>query len=260
MKTEEELQEKVDEAQEKLDEIEEQSPDSEGAQEDIESLKSELVSARQEIEKWQKEAKAHQSTATKKSQEAQNLRNQEARINALDAKLDIIAEIIEEQRTTEDYEEKPQRKPSYRDRIQNLDKPQVNEQEQRMREYAQEIKSILPEGVRFDEDDRFENAYLLFMAGKYDKAVKKTKEIVDKMAEENSKEKTQEDERAKEIAALKEEIEKLKGVKSGKLKSETGLPSGAAVNKEQIKKNYRENPGDPKAFRAYHQMMQEEGG
>jgi len=54
-----------------------------------------------------------------------------------------------------------------------------------------------------------------------------------------------------EIVELKKELDKLKKQLSGGLDSETGLSSGSSASVEQIRKNYRENPSNPAAIKAY---------
>lgn len=68
------------------------------------------------------------------------------------------------------------------------------------------------------------------------------------------------DDREKEIADLKKQVEKLQKQVSGALDSETGLPSGASVNEEQIRKNFRENSTNPAARKAYLDLMAKKRG
>jgi hypothetical protein len=186
--------------------------------------KTELEKSKQEVIKWEKEAKAHQSTASKKAEEA---RKWQEKMAGIDARLDALAEVMEEslkQPATEELEQ-PQKKPSFKERLaektKTLPQPEFIEQQEKIKNVASEIMELEKQsGLKFDKSKELREAYTEWRLGNYDEALNLVKEVTGKMVE------TKVDPKEKELAEAKKEIERLKKVMSGELDSEKGQPVG----------------------------------
>jgi len=204
--------------------------------------KAELDKTKQALEVAQKESKAHQSTASKKAEEARKWQNEVTGINArMDAMLEVFEESLKKP-DTEEYEEKPQKKPSFKERLQEKIKtvptPEVTAQQEHIKEVASEIATIEKNlGIKFDEteDDR---VLINWQLGNFDKARKIAKEIETKMVAKEV------DPMIKKVADLEAENARLKKIASGDLNSEKGQPVGGGkptFTVSQINENIRDD-------------------
>ena len=199
------------------------------------NLESELAEAKKEVEKWQKEAKAHQSTASKKAQEAKSWQDQ---VTGLREEFRTFAEVVAEEfdeRNREEGEIKPQ-KTSLKERIKSTYKPtkspEIVAKESHALEVGQQIGEIEKKlGINFKEHEDG-RVYLNYVTGNEDMALKMAQEIESKMTEN----KESPDSKDKEIAELKEELERQKKIASGELASEKGLPAGDAGDESLLKR------------------------
>jgi len=223
------------------------------------------IELEQALEKAQKEAKAHQSTASKKAQEAQRWQNEvgglKSQLEASNTKIDVLAEMFEESLRTEDYSE-PKQRTSFQERVKSkikpLPDPKLVEEQTRMKSVASEIYELTDKtGKPFDKTKDFREAYLLFKSGDYELALEEVKEITEKMTEAKEVKETKESEEARIDRLVNEKLKQIAKEK-GELQSVTGQ-SGNSINEEEIRKNFRENPSDPQALQDYIKLTQGRG-
>jgi hypothetical protein len=201
--------------------------------------KAELEKTKQALDVAQKEAKAHQSTASKKAEEARRLQE---KVNGIDARFDAFAEVLEEhfkQPVTEDYGEKP-KQPSFKERLQEKIKtvpnPEVTAQIEHDNEVIKELVEIeKATGLKFDKSKEFREAHTEFRLRNYDGALELAKEVQAKMVETKVKEV---DPMVKKVADLEAENARLKKIASGDLNSEKGQPVGGNLSDAQFKKDF----------------------
>lgn len=216
---------------------------------DAEALKTEFEAYKEatqkEIEKWQTEAKAHQKTASKKAQDAQDFKSFQESVTA---RIDTLAEIVEEsftKRQEEEDESPKERKTNYREKVKQHDeslKTNVNQtMQQQVQSKASEIVRLTnPLKLELDQSPELQGAYVKWLEGlssqdlsKIDESVEEVRKVVSKMSEAME---TSKDSKVENETAMRERIEKEVMEKHGLLNTETGQPSGTSqtlIEKEQ---------------------------
>jgi hypothetical protein len=195
--------------------------------EDIQSLKSELALANSAAEKWENEAKAHQRTASKKDSEAKRWQNE---IGSLNAKLDVLAEIVEESVSSrgtdieEGSKERSKERKPYKERIKNV--PNY-EQSVTMEIVTDIAKLTKANGLEFDKSPETREAYLKYLEGVNYRKVEYIQDALDKVKEVVGKKMAEVKETEEQrIERLVQERLKETLKKNGELNAEKGSPSG----------------------------------
>ena len=192
------------------------------------------IELEKELDKWQKEAKAHQKTASKKAQEADNFKQFQESINQ---RIDILAEIVEQEVTKkEDYEEPKSKAPSYKERVQETESQRkvntTTEQQKYENRVASEIlKLITPLNMEFDKAEETKIAYLHWRAGDIDEALEEVKKVVTKVSESKKNEVDYNDPKVR-TEWFKEESKKLL-IENNELNTDVSQPTGAALGDEK---------------------------
>lgn len=214
---------------------------------DIESIKAELVKAQEKTKEWEDTAKRHQKAALEKGKQAADW---QGKVDKLELKIDTMAEIMEANLFRETEEIEPQKKPTYKERVKEKESLRQTESNQTVDQYttriAAEIAQLTKSAGIEDNDERLTKAENKWFRKDYDGALeevrKVTKEVEKKEPEESFETKF---ERAYQERRKKERLD------SGELNAETGQPNTTSANVAQIRKNYRDNPHDPKAVKEY---------
>jgi copper chaperone CopZ len=204
----------------------------------VDSLKAELEELRKAKEAAEKEAKAHQ--ATKKAQEAQGWKTELTRLEqSVSQRFDILAELFEGNTdTTDEYAESKQRKPSYKERVAEIQKTtQAEAQKAQQTEHQRRVQEILVETqkakLQFDKSPELRDAYVTWLEGNHEEAVEKVKEVVSNMV--NAKVETKPEVDIDKLVADKvAEGVKAKLIEMGVLDTETGQPKASTTKDDDF--------------------------
>lgn len=210
---------------------------------DLDAIQSELEQARKDNENLRNELKNQTQAAQKHSKDSQKWQSEvstiNSRIDSVTARFDALAEAIEEaisiRDTTETYEERnPQRRTSYKEKLQALEKDKPDSShialQAHQKEVANEIINLLqPHQIEFDKSKEFREAYNEWRFGNFDEALVLVKEKVQEMEIKKSDEKEAKLESDEEkFERMYQERRKKEMIEKGELNPETGLPTGGA--------------------------------
>ena len=221
--------------------------------EEITRLKAEVEKSSKTAEKAQNDAKSHQKAALEAGR-------WKAKIDGIEAQIGVLAEILEERQPESEGYEVPKPKITFQERLKEKNKnqpdPQIVEADAHRKSVTQEIIALTDDkDMPFNKTPEFDRAYDKWTKGDEDYALELVKEITEKMTKAKE-EPSEVDELKKKMESMEKELK----IAKGELDAETGLPGGSTPNEAQIRKNYRESPEDPKAYRAYHDLMAREAG
>ena len=241
--------------------VEEEKP----SEEKTPTLEEQLVAAKAEKQTLEERAttaekglKTAHSRLTDKDKEIRGKNAVNTRIDGLEETIRILAGMQDEK--LGDLEEG--KKTDYLGKFDDIVKRQKAEREQSLikaqqDEYSQKADAIFAraeEAFKDDEDSLFQ--VRTFLMNGADALAEKKVAKAEKTTDTKEKKVESEEER---INKLVDEKLRQKMEEKGMLESETGGPSGASPNDEQIRKNFRENPNDSKAYQEYHAYLTRTG-
>ena len=181
------------------------------------------IELEQELEKVRQEAKAHQKTASKKAQEAQDFKAAQESINK---RIDILAEMLEEKvvKESDDIEPPKPKAKTYQERVKELQAESQSSEKKQIDTYQQQINAqiaLLVKGAGLEQnDERLIKAENKWYKGDFDGALEEVTKVVKEVS-------AVKDDKDKKIMQLEAELNKLKKIESGVLDAETGQPSSS---------------------------------
>ena len=229
-------------------------------EEQLVALQGKLDTATKERDEYKTGLSTAHSKLTKADQEIKKQADLRAEIDDLKELQKMGFALMAEGKTPDEGVE-PERKQE----LSKLFDSKVSEldQKRQMREYQGKIVSYQgrTEALGLTEDDPeywdIQDAATSFKFQKAEallKRIEKSKEVKPTDTKEEKAESEEE-----RINKLVDEKLRLKMEEKGMLVSEAGGPSGAKPNDEEIRKNYRENPDNPKVRTAYHEYLERMG-
>lgn len=231
------------------------------AEERIATLQEERDKLTKERDEAQRGLSTAHSKLTQKDKEIRGKNAVNTRIDGLEETIRILAGMQDEKLG----ELEDGKKTDYLGKFDDIVKGQKTAREQEIAKAQQEedfkhrdeLWSKAKEFGTYEDNDNVAEIYDALMEGKTYKAER----ILGKLGKTkptDTKGDKVESEEERFTKRLEEEKRKWMEEK-GMLVSETGGPSGASPNDEQIRKNYRENSDDPKAYREYHAYLTRTG-
>ncbi len=219
------------------------------AEEQMATLQKQMDEIKQKYEQADKGLRSAQATLTQKDRLLKEKENLNLRIDSLEESMQILAGLIAKGNIN------PEEVEGYKKEFDNLKQKRQQEEQQvalktKQDEYNQTANAIWDRAQKVITDKKdLKMIELLLLNGKPNDAEelvaeKEMKPVDNKPTDEQKK-----------IEELTKEIERLKKVASGELNVEKGLPSGASANEAQIRKNFRENPNNPKARADYLELQ-----
>lgn len=138
-------------------------------------------------------------------------------------------------------------------------KAQLKKQESLAQEARDELEDKIRDAGYDPDDENFDSVWdkweLASLAdGKFERAENKLSRILSKMKPKEEEKKPVEDEEKMRERIKREILEEYNLNPKEKVK-----PKGSSDSDAQIRKNFRENPGDPKALREYAELQAREG-
>ena len=249
------IEEKVAVIEEKIAEAKAETP--------AQDLASQLEGLKRELEDARNEAKAHQRNVSKKEEELQAAKAQTTRNAGIDSRLEILTTMVADMMDKEPFEEegqpKKRRSEEYLAKLEEVTKQSKQQADEISKQKHQQIvdevlRQLNSAGLdaKAMETLEFATAENLFLKGKPEEGLEEVKKIV--MTKTEAKKETKES--PEEIKKrIREEVRKEILIERGELEAETGQPSVVNTRIEQIRKSYRENPNDPKAYREYREAL-----
>jgi len=209
----------------------------------------EPIDYKQKYEQSDKEARGAQARVTEISRQLKEKELTASRLDTIEDSMQILAGLIAKGGDID-----PEHATSYKEEFAALKAKREQEASSiAQMEYNQKATAVFNKAKEEFPDD---HTRLLRVERYLDRGLlADAEEIVATAGKKETKVESQEDLRQKWI----EEGKRLAWEESGKLKSDTGGPSGA-TDDDQIRKNYRENPNDRKAYKAYHEWLSRQGG
>lgn len=212
---------------------------------DLEQLKGKLESLQSQLTKAQEEAKAHQKNVSKKDSELQKLQAREARLDAIESKVgliaDGIADLMDRESSVDALEDKPQKRKSeeFRGKFEQTGQQAKQQAEQATRaQHQQVVDEVLKQlkSVGLDttamETEEFARAENLFLKGKAEEGLEEVKRIV--MAKTEVKKVEPKESQEDLIKRIREEERKKLLIERGELDAETGQPKGATLGDKEF--------------------------
>lgn len=230
-------------------------------EEQLTALQSEKESLTKERDEATKGLKTAHSRLTDKDKEIRGKNAVNTRIDGLEETTRVLVGMLNERLASGELDES--QKTDYLAKFDAVVKEQkatsdqavVKAQQEEDYKHRDELWSKAKEFGTYEENDNVAEIYDALMEGKTYKAERIIKKL-EKTTDTKEKKVESEEER---INKLVDEKLRLKMEEKGMLESETGGPSGASPNDEQIRKNFRENPNDPKAYQEYHAYLTRTG-
>ena len=222
------------EAGEKEAEVVEPTEVKPSPEEELVTLRSQFDELQTKVTEAQEEAKAHQRTASKKAEEAQEYKNTKETLQALSDRVEVLTAMQADLLDRGESEEEPRKKSAdYLKRLDDLKTGREKEQEKSTQqvymEKAQEADKLAKgAGLDMEFSPELEMALLWFQTGNADKGLLKVKEVIGKLKPE--KKETEEEREAR--------IERKILEKHGLLTPEISTPAGAGrvLTIEDVKK------------------------
>lgn len=246
--------------------VEEEKPPEEKTptlEEQLATAKAEKETLTKERDEATKGLKTAHSRLTEKDKEIRGKNAVNTRIDGLEETIRILAGMQDERLASGELDEgkRADALVKFDDIVkrQKADREQetVKAQQEEDFKHRDELWSKAKEFGTYEENDSVAEIYDALIEGKTYKAERILGKL-ERTKTTDTKEKKVESEEER-INKLVEEKLLQKMQEKGMLESETGGPSGASPDDEQIRKNFRENPTNPKAYREYHAYLDRTG-
>jgi len=237
-------------------------------QETVESLKSrlteyeaKLAEKEERLAQTEKGLQTARKTASEKAREAKEAKELRSLISSINSRLDAHEEILKYK--DEDDDDSDKKRTSLDKRLAEIKSKSTQEQYNALADEAQAIAQSINLDIRSAPELKVVRNY--FKSGNIDLA-REAITMLEEMKESKVEEPKPEPKKEEPKEAEEDRINRLVAEKfnaylkeKGLLTPEGGVPAGSSSD-EQIRKNYRENPNDLKAYNDYQEYLKRRRG
>lgn len=229
------------------------------AEEQMVTLQAQMVELKTKYEQADKGLRSAQATLTQKDRLLKDQSDMRGEFNILKNMVKVLAvrgQVSDEE--ADDLENTAkQKRPDINQKFEELEqKAKVREYQKQLQEtiniYKERVETL---GLKEDDERYWEIYKLVTNATPADFKLADIRLKKIEAEKEKPVDNKPTDDVTKKLETALKEIERLKMQVSGKLDSETGLPSGSSANETQIRKNFRENPRSQEARNAYMELQ-----